>query len=108
MKLFWENGAMFIREVQELCNPKPNFSTLATQIRTLEKDGFLKRKAYANSYQYSPAIGEEEYGQGNVVGAIKNYFNNSYLSLLSNLIKEEKISIDEVKQLIERIERGGE
>ncbi len=41
---------------------------------------------------------------------IKNYFSNSYLNAVSALVKEEKISVDELKELIDMVERqsGGE
>jgi hypothetical protein len=35
---------------------------------------------------------------------IQNYFNNSYLSAVSSFVKEEKISVEELKELIKQIE----
>ena len=35
-------------------------------------------------------------------------FNKSYLSAVSALVREDKITIDELKELIEQIERGKE
>ena len=34
------------------------------------------------------------------------YFNNSYLNAVSSLVKEEDISLDELKQLIEEVEQA--
>ena len=42
MNHFWERGALFIRELRELYpEPQPHFSTLSTQVRTLQEDGFI-------------------------------------------------------------------
>ena len=107
MNLFWDKGAMFVRELLELYEePKPHFNTLSTMVRTLEANGFVGHKAYGNSYQYFPVVTREEYAGNTFTGIISNYFNNSYLSAVSSLVKEEKITVEELKELIEQIEKG--
>jgi predicted transcriptional regulator len=106
MNHFWERGALFIRELRELYpEPKPHFSTLSTQVRTLQEDGFIGHKAYGPTYQYFANISREEYKQRSLIGLIDKYFDNSYLSAVSALVKEEKISVDELKELIDLIEK---
>lgn len=107
MNLFWEKGAMFVRELLENYDePKPHFNTLSTMVRTLEANGFLSHKAYGNTYQYYPLVSRDDYAGSSFKGLISNYFNNSYLSAVSTLVKEEKITVDELKELIEQIEKG--
>lgn len=109
MNLFWDKGPMFIRELQELYDePKPHFNTLSTMVRTLESNGYIGHKAYGNSHQYYPAVTREEYAGSSFKGLISNYFNNSYLSAVSTLVKEEKITLEELKGLIEQIEKGNQ
>ena len=106
MNHFWDKGAMFVKELLELYpEPKPHFNTLSTMVRNLEANGFINHKAYGNSYQYYPTVTREEYAGSSFKGIISNYFNNSYLNAVSALVKEEKISIDELKELIEQIEK---
>ena len=107
MNLFWDKGAMFVKELLELYDePKPHFNTLSTMVRTLEANGYVDHKAYGNSYQYYPVISREDYAGSSFKGLISSYFNNSYLSAVSALVKEEKISVEELKELIEQIESG--
>lgn len=107
MNRFWDKGAMFVKELLELyAEPRPHFNTLSTMVRTLEANGYLSHKAYGNSYQYFPLISREEYAGSSFKGIISNYFNNSYLNAVSALVKEEKISIEELKELIQQIENG--
>ena len=107
MNHFWERGALFVRELRELYpEPKPHFSTLSTQVRTLQEDGFIGHKAYGPTYQYFAKITREEYKQRSLIGLIDKYFDNSYLSAVSALVKEEKISVEELKELIEIVEKG--
>ena len=84
--------------------PQPHFNTLSTTVRILEKKGFLDHKQYGTSYQYFPLVTEKEYGRSSLTGIIKDYFNDSYLSAVSSFVKEEKISVEELKELIEKIE----
>lgn len=105
MRHFWERGEMFVRELRELYpEPQPHFNTLSTMVRALEAKGYLGHTAYGNSFRYYPLVTEEEFGGKTIVGAISRYFENSYLSAVSALVKEEKISVEDLKELIAQIE----
>ena len=109
MDLYWKHGPMFVKELLEFYDePRPHFNTLSTTVRILEKKGFLDHKQFGTSYQYFPTISERDYGRSSLTGIIKNYFDDSYLSAVSSFVKEEKISVDELKELIERIESADE
>ena len=47
---------------------------------------------------------EEEFSRRTLGGVIRKYFENSYLGAVSALVEEEKISVDELRELIDRIE----
>ena len=97
MDLYWQYGPMFVRELLEHYDePRPHFNTLSTLVRILEKHGFLDHKRY----------GEAEYGRSSIAGVIKNYFDDSYKKVVSSFVKEEKISIAELKELIKEIENA--
>ena len=85
--------------------PKPHFNTLSTLVRLLEKNGFLSHRQFGNTYQYYPVVSENEYGRSSLAGIIRNYFGNSYLSAVSSFVKEEKVSVDELRELLEKIEK---
>ena len=105
MDLYWQYGPMFVRELLEHYDePRPHFNTLSTMVRILEKNGFLGHKQFGNTYQYFPTMTEREYGRSSIAGVIKSYFNDSYLSAVSSFVKEEKISVEELKELINDIE----
>ena len=107
MDLYWQYGPMFVCELLEhYAEPRPHFNTLSTMVRILEKNGYLDHKQYGNTYQYFPIVTEKEYGRSSIAGVIKNYFNDSYLSAVSSFVKEEKISVEELKELISEIENS--
>ena len=106
MNIFWQRGAMFVREIVELADePKPHFNTISTMVRSLETKGFLSHKAYGATYQYYPLISKEEFSRGTLGGVIGKYFANSYLGAVSALVEEEKISVEDLRTLIDRIEK---
>ena len=92
MNILWENGDMFIRDiVARMPDPKPNYNTVATQ-------------PMANSYLYSIAVSEREY-RGQAVGEmVSKYYGNSYSSLVSQFVEEDRMNLDELKALIAEIE----
>jgi len=109
MNWFWDKGPLFVKELLEFYpDPKPHFNTLSTQVRTLESNGYLKHDSFSGSYQYYPALSRKEYSEMSLDNLIGKCFNKSYLSAVSALVREDKITIDELKELIEQIERGKE
>ena len=107
MEHFWEKGPLFVRELRELYpEPRPQFTTLSTQVRNLESEGFIDHKSYGPTYQYFAKVTKEEYKQRSLVGIIDKYFNKSYINAISALVKEDKVSVDELKELIDLIEKG--
>lgn len=107
MKKFWTKGALFVRELHELYDePRPHFNTLSTMVRTLETKGYVGHRTYGNTYQYYPLISREQFRSGTLKGVINKYFHDSYLGAVSTLVEEEKISVEELKELIKRIEEG--
>ena len=109
MDLLWQHGPMFVKELLEYYDePKPHFNTVSTTVRILERKGFLGHKQFGTSYQYFATISEQEYGRRSLTGIIRDYFDDSYLSAVSSFVREEKISVEELKELIATIEKGGE
>ena len=105
MNIIWKKGDVFIRDiVSEMPEPKPNYNTVATQVKFLEEKGFVSRKPMANSFQYSPAVSEKEYRGVTIGDMVSRYFNNSYASMVSQFVEDEKMGLDELKELIAHIE----
>ena len=107
MGYFWEKGPLFVKQLLEYYEePKPHFNTLSTIVRGLEDKGFLSHNTFGNTYQYYAAVSETEYSKGTLKNVIAKYFNNSYLGVVSSLIKEEDISADELRKLLDEVEQG--
>ena len=101
MNIFWAHGPLFIRDViSYLPEPKPHYNTIATLVKILEKKGFLEREPMANSFRHKVKISERQYRGRKVSDVVANHYNNSYLSLVSQFVEEEKIDLADLKALI--------
>lgn len=106
MQRLWNKGPQTVRElIEDMPEPKPHFSTVSTVIRVLTDKGFVEHVGLRKgAYTYGAIVESEEMGEGRLANLVKNYFNNSYLKVVSALVKEEKISVQELKELIEMVE----
>ena len=107
MNIFWENGSLFIRDlVSHIPDPKPHYNTVATLVKFLEEKGFVEREPLANSFRYKVKISEREYRGTTVSDVVARYYDNSYLSLVSQFVEEDKMDLQELKDLISQIEKN--
>ena len=106
MHILWKLEKAFVKDVlSEIKDDKPHYNTLSTIIRNLEDKGYVGHTAYGNTHQYYPVVSKEEYRKGFMSNAIENYFNNSYKSMISFFAKEEKISAEELREILNMIEK---
>lgn len=106
MNMLWERGPLFVREIVELFpEPKPHFNTVATTIRILESKGYVEHEVLGGSHRFHAVADRSEFRSRSLSDVIRNFFGNSYKTAISSLIEEEKISVDEVKEILELIEK---
>ena len=107
MRYFWNNEALFVKELEEMYpEPKPHINTLSTYVRALEEKGFLSHDTFGTTYRYFAIVSEDEYSNRTLKNVVKKYFDNSYLSVVSSLIKDENISVDEIRRLLDEVEKN--
>ena len=105
MHILWKLKKAFVKEIQaEITEEQPHYNTLSTIVRNLEEKGYVSHNAFGNTHQYYPIVSIEDYRKGFMSTAIDNYFNSSYKSMVSFFAKEEKISADELREILAMIE----
>ena len=109
MKILWKARKGFIKELIDLHpEPKPLYTTFSSIIRILEEKGYVGHRAYGKNHQYYPLIKKEEYRKVFMKEIVNDYFGSSYKNVVSFFIDEKKLSTDDLKKLIEIIEKGNE
>ena len=107
MQHFWNDGALFVKDlVEKYPDPKPHFNTLSTYVRALEEKGFLSHESFGTTYRYFPVISVDENNNRTLKNVIAKHFNNSYLNVVNTFIKNEKISVDEIRKLLDEVEKN--
>ena len=105
MQAVWQCGVGTVKDfLDQIQEPKPPYTTLASTIKNLERKAFLKSEKIGNTYRYTPAIKEEEYKKRFMNGFVSDYFENSYKDLVTFFANEKKISANELKEIIKLIE----
>ena len=105
MEIFWEKGSMYVKDVIDLLNgTKPHYNTISTVVRGLEEKGFVGHKQYGNTYLYFAVISREEFSRNSIKNLVSKYFNTSYASVVSMFVEEQKITTEEIQELIREVE----
>lgn len=100
MGIFWRLENALVRDVlEELPEPKPPYTTLASSIRLLEKKGYLGHKTYGTTHLFFPVISQSEYSKKSINRIVKNFFEGSVSNFLSFMVKEKNISDNEIQDL---------
>jgi len=110
MQVLWQLEKAFVKDViDELPIPKPAYNTVSTIIRILETKGFIGHEAFGKAHKYYPLISREEYKRHATEKLLGNYFENSVESMFSFFVKEEKLDlsdVDEILKMINNIKRN--
>ena len=108
MQLLWKHGPLQISRLVELYpEPKPHFNTVSTVMRRLEAKGFAAHNDVGGVFHYYAVARREDFRSRSLGNIIRNYFGGSYFGAVSALVAEEKISADELKELLDMIEQKG-
>lgn len=107
MQAVWNSKVGTIKEFLDLIpDPKPPYTTLASTVKNLERKKFIQGEKTGNTFCYTPLIKEEEYKQTFMGDFVNDYFRNSYKELVTFFANQEKISADDLKEIIQMIEKG--
>lgn len=104
MQAVWQLGHAFIKEIiNEMPDPKPHYNTIATMVKILEDKRFLEHESIGNVFRYYPVISKEQYQNHAMTDIVSQYFDNSYPNMLMFFAKEQKISEEELNEIINLI-----
>ncbi len=107
MDIFWQKGPLYVKEIVEtLPDPKPHYNTISTIVRGLEEKGFVGHEQFGNTHRYKSILTREEFSRNTIKNMVGKYFDKSYASVVSMFVEEEKISIEEIKELIRQAEES--
>ena len=108
MSIIWDiNRSVSAREIYDLLDPKPAYTTLATEMRMLYEKGFVdyfKKDGEGKTHYYIAKIGKGEYVRKAMHDVKKTFFGGNLRSMLSFFIREEELSEEELINFLHEME----
>ena len=86
MRYIWKIGMCCVKDILK-CYPEPGLPY-----------------TIGNTYIFQPAVTQEEYAKTSVGTFVKNYFADSYKDMVSFFAREQKISKEDLEDILNLIE----
>ena len=107
MQVVWKKGKSFLRDVvAEMPEPKPHQNTVATILKILIEKGFVGIEVFGRMHQYYPLVDKDVYSKGRVKSLVKKYYEGSFSNIVSSMVKENNLSIEELELLVKQLKKG--
>ncbi|MCB9334860.1 MAG: BlaI/MecI/CopY family transcriptional regulator [Flavobacteriales bacterium] len=104
MQVIWNLEKCFVKEIiPHLPEPQPAYNTVSTIVRILEKKEFVGYEAFGKTHQYFPIVSKEDYATYKTDSLLGNYFGNSVEKMMSFFVKEKKLDINELDELLKNL-----
>jgi predicted transcriptional regulator len=109
MRVLWEKGRATVGEVVQALKgtPKPAYNTVLTLLRIMEKKGYVSHEKDGRAFIFSPTVGRADASRSALETLVNRFFEGSPRLLMLNLLEDEQIAPDVLKQLKARIEEAG-
>ncbi len=106
MQVVWQIEKGFVKDVMDLLpDPKPAYNTVSTIIRILEVKGFIAHETFGKAHKYYPTVSKEDYKRHATEKLLGGYFENSVESMFSFFVKEEKLDVADVDEILKMINK---
>lgn len=106
MQVLWKDGPQFLREIVDaLPLPKPHQNTVATILKILIEKEFVTVNVFGRQHQYAAAVSKEDYSKKTMKQMVKGYFEGSFSNVVSFMVKEKNLSIEELEALLHQIKK---
>lgn len=104
--IIFQQGKGFIKDfIQRMDEPRPPYTTVASIMKNLERKGYVIATRYGNTYEYKPLMEQNEFKSKYMSNVVQNYFENSYKEMVSFFAEKQKITAQELQEIIQLIER---
>jgi BlaI family penicillinase repressor len=106
MKVVWEKKTATVREVYETLRERKTvaYTTVMTMMNILESKGHLVKRPEGRAFVYEPSQARTQVVSGMVQDFVDRVFDGAAQPLVLSLIKERKLSkqdLEEISRLIE-------
>jgi len=106
MQVLWKLDKSFLREIVEAMPvPKPHQNTVATILKILIEKEYVRTEQFGRQQRYAALVSKKEYSGKSIRQLAKNYFEGSFSNVVSYLVKENNITVEELEKLLQQIKK---
>lgn len=107
MQVIWKLEGAFLRDIlNAIPNPKPHQNTVATILKILVEKEFVGIEVFGRTHRYFPIVTKESYSKGRVKNLVKKYFEGSFSNIVSSMVKENNLSVEDLEMLVKQLKKG--
>ena len=106
MERIWQLGECTPREVfMTYDEPRPLLNGIQNTFQSLERKGYLTHRQQGRGYLYEPIVEKKDYGRSRLGSVIDRFLDGSVKDVVSFFAREQKLSAEELREIINEIER---
>lgn len=106
MQILWNLNGGFLREIVEAFElPRPHQNTVATILKILVEKDFVGIEVFGRMHKYYPRVEKNQYSKGRVKSLVKKYFDGSFSNIVSSMVKENNLSVEELEKLLRQLKK---
>jgi BlaI family transcriptional regulator, penicillinase repressor len=108
MNVLWQKGSGTVQQVLDALRTKPAlaYNSVLTTIRVLETKGYVKHVKDGRVHVYMPLVGRNEASRFEIRHLVNRFFKNSHRALILNILEDESVTSEELKQLRGLLEKS--
>ena len=109
MNVLWERGQATVSEIVEALEVRPRlaYNTVLTLLRIMERKGYVSHRKEGRAFTFLPEVGRADASRNALQTLVNRFFEGSPRLLMLNLLEDEQLPPDVLRQLKERIEEAG-
>lgn len=106
MKVLWKMDSGLLMEiVDSMPQPQPHKNTVATILKTLVEKEFVRVENIGRIHKYHPLVTKDAYSKMTLTNVAKGYFEGSFSNVVSFLVDEKKLSVDDLELLLKQLKK---
>lgn len=108
MDILWRNpeGLTMRQLYEQMPEPRTHFNTVSTFIRRLGEIGYVRHEAIGGHlFRYFATVDRWEYEKRAQNNFLNRFFDGSHFDFVLHLVQEEKITKEELEELIRLINK---
>lgn len=104
MQVLWALKKALLKDVvAAMPEPKPHQNTVATILKILVEKEYVDIEKISRINLYFPLVNKRVYSERRIKSITKKYFNGSFSNLVSAMVKNNDVSLEELELLVKNL-----